>query len=311
MRNLQALVDEALDVAGKYRGEGRVASYIPALADVDANQLGLAVVTNDGEIAFSGDAATPFSIQSISKVFTLTLALEQEGEDLWDCVGKEPSGSPFNSIVQLESESGKPRNPLINAGAIATTDRLLGTSSPDEMIARIEGFMQALAQDSTVTIDHEVAASEAAAGDRNRSLAHFMSAFGQMRHPVENALRVYFHQCALSMSCQQLARAGLFLANDGVDPLTGERILSTERCRRINAVMMLCGHYDNSGEFAFRVGLPGKSGVGGGILSVAPGRGSLAAWSPGLNAAGTSLAGSVALEEFATRANWSAFTCET
>lgn len=310
MSSLNNLVDDALEFASSLKGQGRVASYIPALANVDPNQLGLAVITLQGDAAHAGDATNPFSIQSISKVFTLAMALEQEGETLWDCVGKEPSGSPFNSIVQLESESGKPRNPLINAGAIATTDRLIGTSTPEETVGRIEAFMESLSQDQTVSIDREVAASEAGAGDRNRSLAHFMSAFGQMRRPVEDALHVYFHQCALALSCQQLARAGLFLANDGVDPLTGERIVTVERCRRINAVMMLCGHYDNSGEFAFRVGLPGKSGVGGGILAIAPGRGALAAWSPGLNAAGTSLAGSAALEHFATQANWSAFTCE-
>ena len=167
--------------------------------------------------------------------------------------------------------------------------------------------MQMLAVDSSVQVDRAVAASEAAAGARNRSLAHFMSAFGNLAQPVETVLNVYFHQCALSLSCAQLARAGLFLANEGLDPLTGQRIVSPGHCRQINAVMMLCGHYDNSGEFAFRVGLPGKSGVGGGIIAIAPGQGVAVAWSPGLNDAGTSYVGSKTLEHFAGAAQWSVF----
>jgi len=264
-------------------------------------------VTVDGTTAMAGDATTPFSIQSISKVFTLALALEDRGDDLWNCVGREPSGTAFNSIVQLESENGRPRNPLINAGAIATTDKLIRDGDAEAAIARIEAFLQDLAQDPSVKIDREVAASEAAAGARNRSLAHFMAAFGKLDNSVETALRVYFHHCALSLSCLQLARASLFLANAGRHPQTEQQILSAERCRRINAVMMLCGHYDNSGDFAFRVGLPGKSGVGGGILAIAPGRGAIAVWSPALNPAGTSLAGAAALEHFVDATGWSGF----
>lgn len=303
-QNLERAATESLAVARQQLGLGKVASYIPALARVDPNRLGLAVATLDGKLSCAGDAQQPFSIQSISKVFTLALALEDVGDELWNCVGREPSGTAFNSIVQLESEKGRPRNPLINAGAIATTDKLIGQSSSDAVIRRIEDFMRELADDDTVAIDREVAESEARAGARNRSLAHFMSAFGTVGHPVETVLKVYFHQCAVAMSCAQLARASLFLANDGKDPLTLRRIVSPERCRRINAIMMLCGHYDNSGEFAFRVGLPGKSGVGGGIIAIAPGRGAIAVWSPALNRAGTSLAGATALEHFATAANW-------
>ncbi len=306
-QSLQDIVETALAAASASRGKGRVASYIPALASMDPNHIGLAAITLDGQMAHAGDAHMPFSIQSISKVFSLAMTLERVGETLWDSVGREPSGTKFNSIVQLESEAGRPRNPLINAGAIATTDKLVSDGDAENAIVRIEAFMQALAEDASVQIDRAVAASEAAAGARNRSLAHFMSAFGNLSHPVETVLNVYFHQCALSLSCAQLARAGLFLANEGVDPLTGQRIVSPEHCRQINAVMMLCGHYDNSGEFAFRVGLPGKSGVGGGILAIAPGRGAVVAWSPGLNEAGTSYAGSKALEVFARAAQWSVF----
>lgn len=304
---MKALVEQAVEGARSLCGKGNVANYIPALAKVDPDKLGLAVATVDGSCHGAGDADEAFSIQSISKVFTLAMTLEKTGDDLWDCVGREPSGSAFNSIVQLESEGGIPRNPLINAGAIAVTDRLIGEVSVDDTVACLLSFMRDRAQSDDVEIDEDVALSEAATGERNRSLAYFMSAFGNLTKPVDVALSVYFRQCALAMSCRQLARAGLFLANGGIDPASGERIVTAERCRRINAVMLTCGHYDNSGDFAFRVGLPGKSGVGGGILVVAPGRGALAAWSPALNKAGTSYAGSAALEHFASEAGWSVF----
>lgn len=300
-------LSEAYEVALPHRGEGKVADYIPALASVDPMQFGMALALPDGTVHAAGDADIPFSIQSVSKVFTLALALRRVGSSLWDSVGREPSGSAFNSIVQLESEGGIPRNPLINAGAIATTDRLIDGRSDDAVVDEIVAFMRARAGDQTVDIDRDVALSESQTGARNRSLSYFMDAFGNLRHPVETALGVYFRQCAIAMSCRQLARAGLFLAFEGRDPLTGEQLIEPHRARRINAIMMLCGHYDNSGEFAFRVGLPGKSGVGGGILCIAPGQGSIAVWSPGLNDAGTSLVGAMALEHFAYAAGWSVF----
>jgi glutaminase len=304
---LARCVAEAYEQALPHRGTGRVANYIPALAKVDPHRFGFALALPDGTVYARGDADEPFSIQSVSKVFTLALALRRVGSDLWDSVGREPSGSAFNSIVQLESEGGIPRNPLINAGAIATTDRLIDTRSADAAADEILDFIRARAGDDGVAIDPEVAASESETGARNRALAYFMASFGNLRHPVETVLSVYFRQCAIAMSCRQLARAGLFLAMDGRDPLTGEQLIEPHRARRINAMMMLCGHYDNSGEFAFRVGLPGKSGVGGGILCIAPGQGSLAVWSPGLTEAGTSLVGALALEHFAYAAGWSVF----
>lgn len=287
-------------------GGGRVATYIPALARVDPNHFGLAVALPDGALHVAGDAAIPFSIQSISKVFTLTLALRREGAELWKRVGREPSGSPFNSIVQLEAERGIPRNPLINAGALVVTDVLLGAhAGPPGAIAEILDFLRRLTGDAGARIDEEVARSEAETGLRNASLANFIAAFGNLRHPVADVLDVYFHQCALSLSCERLARAGLYLAHDGVDPLSGAKILNPRRTRRINAIMMTCGHYDASGDFAFRVGLPGKSGVGGGILAIAPGTASIAVWSPGLNTAGNSLVGVMALERLASLSRWS------
>lgn len=294
------------DVAG-HVGAGRVADYIPALSQVDPRRFGIAVITCDGERAFAGDAAIPFSIQSISKVFTLTLALERVGARLWQNVGREPSGSPFNSIVQLEQERGVPRNPFINAGALVVTDALLAGRRPPETIAEILGFLRARADDETVSIDAEVARSEAQTGFRNASLANFIRAFGNLQNSVADVLDVYFNQCSLRLSCLQLARAGLFLAGDGVDPLSGETICRPARARRVKALMMTCGHYDASGEFAFKVGLPGKSGVGGGILAIAPRCAAIAVWSPGLNAAGTSLVGALALEHLVERTGWSVF----
>ncbi|WAM53483.1 glutaminase [Vreelandella venusta] len=286
---------------------GKVADYIPQLAHVDPSQFAISLATVDGQRFSAGCATTPFSIQSISKVFTLTIALGKWGDGLWSRVGREPSGDPFNSIVQLEHESGKPRNPFINAGAIAIVDAIMMGHEPKETLAEILSFVRYIADDNSICFDHQVAASEMQHKDRNASLAHFMKAFGRLRHDVDKVLGTYFHQCAIAMSCEQLAHAGLFLASDGVNRPSDLRVVSPQRARRINSLMMMCGHYDASGEFAFRVGLPGKSGVGGGILAIAPGRGSLAVWSPGLDKYGNSLLGTLALEMFAQQTSWSVF----
>lgn len=288
-------------------GRGRVADYIPALARVDPRHFGIAVVTFDGRVVAAGDADVPFSIQSISKVFTLTMALEAIGAALWRRVGREPSGSSFNSIVQLEAEKGKPRNPLINAGALVVTDALLDGGPPGAAIAAITDFLRLQSADPSIGIDPEVAGSEADTGFRNASLANFLRANSNLKSAVDDVLEVYFNQCALSMNCIQLARAGLYLACGGADPLTHARVTTPVRARRINAVMMTCGHYDASGDFAFRVGLPGKSGVGGGILAIAPRRAAIAVWSPGLNAQGNSYVGALALERLAALTGWSVF----
>ena len=304
---LQTTLEEIAAELGPRLGEGKVADYIPELAKVDPRKFGMAVVTLDGETAATGDALEPFSIQSVSKVFTLALALGRVGDGLWARVGREPSGSAFNSIVQLEYEKGVPRNPLINAGAIVVADVLLAGRQPREAIGEIVRFMRFLADDEDIVIDRDVARSETDTGFRNRALANFMRGFGNLVHAPDLVLGVYFHQCAIAMSCAQLARAGLFLADGGRDPVTGRNVVSRERARRIAALMMTCGHYDGSGDFAFRVGLPGKSGVGGGILAVAPGRGALAVWSPALNAKGNSLVGSLAMELFVRKTGWSVF----
>jgi glutaminase len=298
------------DIAAQMRrrtDRGEVASYIPELARVDAGSFGLVAIDADGAVAAGGDSDVPFSIQSISKVFTLTLALGMIGDRLWQRVGREPSGSPFNSIVQLERERGIPRNPFINAGAIAVTDVILSGHQPREALGEILRFMHFLADDSSIAIDEAVAASEQRTGFRNRALANYMKSFGVLENPVDFTLGVYFHHCAISMSCRQLAMAGRFLAHLGRNPSTGLSVVQPERARRINAIMLTCGHYDGSGEFAYQVGLPGKSGVGGGILAIVPGKGSIAVWSPGLDASGNSHLGQIALEALTKRMGWSIF----
>lgn len=306
--NLQQIVDDTYASLADERGSGTPASYIPALAQVDPNKFGIAIATRDGQVYCAGDADEAFSIQSVSKVFALALALEREGPAMWDAVGREPSGNPFNSIVQLEREKGVPRNPFINSGAIVTTDRFIGERGPDEAVADLLARLHNMARDESIAIDEEVARSESATGARNRSLAYFMADFGRLLNPVEDVLSVYFRQCGIAMSCRQLAEASLFLAFDGTDPVTGLAMCSADRARRINALMLLCGHYDNSGQFAFEVGFPGKSGVGGGILASVPGRATMAVWSPGLNRAGTSLLGARALAQIADRTGWSVFS---
>jgi glutaminase len=305
--DIQEAVDQALLDVSAYQGQGQLPSYIPTLAQVNPRKLGLAVALGDGSSFAAGDADEPFSIQSIANVFTLSLALQHVGTTLWNHVGKEASGSPINSLVQLELEKGKPRNPLINAGALVVDDHLIGGDSPDAAVQELLEFLRDRCGDECVMIDEKVALSESQAGSLNRSLAHFIAAFGNLTHPAEDVVTVYFRQCAISMSCRLLARAGLYLAFDGMDPVSGDQVILPNRCRRILSLMMTCGHYDNSGDFAFRIGLPGKSSVGGGILAIVPKVGAIATWSPGLNASGTSLAGSALLEKLVERTGWSVF----
>jgi glutaminase len=284
-------------------GRGKVATYIPELASVDPNRFGLAVALADGELYSVGDAEVPFSIQSISKVFTLALALGMVGDKLWERVGREPSGNAFNSILQLEREQGIPRNPFINPGAIVVTDVILASSSPAETLAELVNFIRCAADDENIYINEAVALSEKTTGHRNFALAHFLLSFNNLTHEPDLTLGTYFHQCAIEMSCRQLALAGRFLINAPGMP----QLISQDRVRRINALMITCGHYDASGEFAYKVGLPGKSGVGGGILVIVPGKAAIAVWSPGLTAQGNSLLGTEAVQLLAQQMGWSVF----
>jgi glutaminase len=303
MPNLPVILEEIAAQMAAAPERGRPADYIPELAAVDPNQFAISVALADGQQFSAGDAATKFSIQSVSKVFTLAIALGRLGDQLWTRVGREPSGLAFNSILQLEHEHGRPRNPFINAGAIVVTDAILAGHAPRELLGELLRFIRTAAEDDDIHINEAVARSESETGHRNMALAHFMRAHGNLLNPPEMSLGAYFHQCAVEMTTAQLARAGRFLVNAPGMP----RMVSATRVRRINALMMTCGHYDGSGDFAYRVGLPGKSGVGGGILVIAPGRASIAVWSPGLNAQGNSKLGTEAVELLARRTGWSVF----
>ena len=282
---------------------GEVATYIPELARIDPAQFAIAVATADGEVYSAGDDAVRFSVQSITKVFTLAIALGRSGDQLWQRVGREPSGRAFNSIMQLEQEQGRPRNPFINAGAIVVTDEILSGRAPRETLAEIVQFVRAAAGTDDIHINDVVAASENVHGHRNYALAHFMASFGNLKNSPEKTLGTYFHHCALEMTVTQLAMAGRFLVDTPALP----RLIRPLRIRRLNALMLTCGHYDGSGDFAYRVGLPAKSGVGGGILAIVPGVASIAVWSPGLNRYGNSRKGTEALAQLAHEMGWSVF----
>jgi glutaminase len=300
----QILHEIALGARGA-AAEGRVADYIPALARVPATRFGMATATLDGRVHQVGDAEEPFSIQSVSKLFLLALALPEVGRALWQRVGREPSGNAYNSLVQLEREDGLPRNPFINAGALVVVDVLIDTFA--DPVGALLDWLREESGDPSVAVDVEVARSELAHADRNAALVHFMRSFGRIRNPVARVLEVYCHACAIRMNCVQLARAVLVLANHGDSPVSRRQRMSRSRAKRINAVMLTCGTYDAAGEFAYRVGLPCKSGVGGGIVAVVPGRLGACVWSPPLDATGNSAAGLAALDTFTTLTGWSVF----
>lgn len=286
------------------RGSGQVADYIPPLKRVDPTRFGIALMTVDGDMHVAGDADMRFSIQSISKVFALTLAMQHARDDLWTRLGREPSGTRFNSLVQLEHERGIPRNPFINAGALVVTDAIL------EALTDAKGTFLDLVRDlsdaADAGFDLEVAQGEKDTGFTNTAMAWFIKSFGNLHADPESVLDAYFHHCAMALSCRELARAGIFLANGGCT-LDGTCMLSPQHTKRVNALMMTCGAYDAVGDFAFRVGLPAKSGVGGGILAVLPQHFSVCVWSPGLDAAGNSLLGIRALELLTERSGLSVF----
>ncbi|AGB83980.1 L-glutaminase [Serratia sp. FGI94] len=300
-----ALLAEILQQVRPLIGGGKVADYIPALAEVPADRLGMAVCTVDGALYQAGDAAERFSIQSISKVLSLTLALTRYQEsEIWQRVGKEPSGLPFNSLLQLEMEQGKPRNPFINPGALVVCDMLqTRLSAPKQRMLEV---VRQLAGEDDLAYDARVARSEFEHSDRNAAIAYLMKSFGNFENDVLTVLHTYFHYCALRMSCVELARSFVYLANNGRD-LQGNTVISPLQARQINALMMTSGMYDGAGEFAYRVGMPGKSGVGGGIVTIVPDEMAIVVWSPELDASGNSLAGTAALELLSQRIGRSIF----
>lgn len=304
---LQAVLDGIAARMARETERGRVARYIPELAKVSPDRFGLAVAPLDGPPLVAGDADEAFSIQSISKVFTLMLALDRVGAALWTRVGREPSGDPFNSIVQLEYEKGVPRNPLINAGAIVVADVLAEGRPVEIVVEEVVALCRRLSGSPEIRVDATVAASERQTGARNRALAQFMAAEGNMRSDVESALAVYFGHCSIAMSCRQLASAARVLAAGGIGPAGADPVVTPDRARRVAALMTLCGCYDASGEVAFRIGLPCKTGVGGGVLALVPGVAAVTAWSPGLDDKGNPLLGMRALEALVEATGWSLF----
>jgi glutaminase len=301
----QQIIENVYAEVSPLEDKGQVAQYIPELQQVDATHFGVHLSTLEGNDFGTGSNQTKFSIQSISKVLSLTVAYKNRGDSLWKRVGVEPSGTPFNSLVQLEHDCGIPRNPMINAGAIVICDILMSDFSDpkSEMLA----FVRDITQNAEIDFNPKVVQSEKSVGYRNTALINLMKAFGNIENDIDEVLDLYFSLCSVEMTCQELSKAFLFLANDGIDPLSGQRILSLSRSKRVNAIMQTCGFYDEAGEFTFRVGLPGKSGVGGGIVAVHPEHFSIAVWSPRLNKKGNSYRGMKFLELFTTQTGLSVF----
>lgn len=303
--NYNQIFKEIEDELQAVSGRGHVADYIPELATVDPTKFGMHLTCMSGEDFGIGDSEEKFSTQSIAKIFSLALAMKHAGKRLWDRVDVEPSGTAFNSLVQLEYEAGIPRNPLINSGAIVIADILVGSlKSPKGEFLE---FVRKLAGSSAIDYNYAVADSEKAHGFRNRALANMLKSFGNIHNEVEEVLDFYFHLCSIEMTCKELSKAFLIFANGGVLPGTKEKVLTKMQSQRINALMQTCGFYDEAGDFAFLVGLPGKSGVGGGIVAVHPGEYSVAVWSPRLNEQGNSVLGMKALELLTTKAGKSIF----
>ncbi len=287
---------------------GKVANYIPALAKVDGNQFAMTITLESGEHYSVGKSKEYFSIQSISKVLAFSLAIDTYSSSLYKRVGVEPSGSPFNSLVQLEYENGIPRNPFINAGAIVVMDALMSHFGGDyAALEKVMNFTREISDNPKIEFDALVAKSEMEHASRNLSLSQLMKSFGNFENDVHEVVRTYFKQCAISMNTEDLSRAMIYLAFKGKDPISNKEFLTEAQAKRINALMLTCGHYDASGEFAFNVGLPAKSGVGGGIVAVVPNVMSIAVWSPRLNKYGNSHVGTLALQLFTTKTGLSIF----
>jgi len=301
----QKAINEIYQKVKKEENIGKVANYIPELSKVDANQFGVCLKTIEREEYGVGDWQTKFSIQSISKVLSLSLAYERLGDCIWERVGVEPSGNPFNSLTQLEADNGIPRNPLINAGALVICDLLI-SHTPDAKKAFLN-FIRQICSNSDINYSESIAISEKSVGYRNIALCNYIKSFGNIKNDPNEVLDFYFYMCSIEMTCQELTRTFMYLVNDNFRTPTNERVLNMSQAKRINAIMQTCGFYDESGEFSFKVGLPGKSGVGGGILAFHPDEYCIAVWSPKLNEKGNSYRGMKFLETFTTHTKSSIF----
>ncbi len=302
--NFKSILEEIYQEAKAFPVIGNVAVTIPELAKIDPNKFGIHLTTIDGENFGIGDCEEKFSIQSVSKALTVAMAFTFLDEKTWERVGVEPSGSAFNSLVQLEFEKGIPRNPFINAGALVIADILIShLKKPKEDFL---DFIRTISGSQNINYNLKVAQSEKETGFRNAALANFLKSFGNINNDVETVLDFYFHQCSLEMTCKELAHSFFFFANEGKTQ-SGKQILTKSQVKRLNALMQTCGFYDESGEFTYKVGLPGKSGIGGGIAALYPKNFVVATWSPRLNEKGNSELGMSALELLTTKTGMSVF----
>jgi len=300
------ILEEIQNEIQPFLKKGKVADYIPALAEVEPNQFAMSIQLLDGTSYHVGDSKKKFSIQSISKVFSFTHIMKLYRGELQNRLGLEPSGNPFNSLVLLEYENGIPRNPFINAGAIVVADMLISYYKEDTFENIVE-YIRTLEGGVSVDFNEDVYISEKNSGYRNYSMVNMMKSFGNIKNDIDDVMSLYFKLCSIDMNTEDLCRSMLFLANHGKDPINKRTFLSASQAKRVNALMLTCGHYDASGDFAYRVGIPAKSGVGGGIVAVIPGKMSLCTYSPRLNEKGNSLVGTKALELFTTKTGLSIF----
>ncbi len=301
----QQIIEQLHHSLSAVEATGETADYIPELAQVDANQMGVYVLDQQGRCYQTGDWQQTFSIQSVVKVLTLCMAYSELGTALWQRVGMEPSGTPFNSLGHLEHEQGVPRNPFSNAGALVVCDVLMGLY--DDPLAALLGLIRQTSGNPEIDVNPVVAESEKSEGHRNMALAHLMKSLGNINHDVDDLLDFYFNACSITLNCQDLAKTFAFLAHRGRCPQSDQHILDNSQSKRINAIMLTCGFYDEAGDFAFKVGLPGKSGVSGAIVALLPGHFVVTTWSPGLNAKGNSQRGLQFLEAFTTETGQSIF----
>ncbi len=303
--NYRPVIDDLYRKLKMADNPGRLATYIPELANVDPEKFGIHITDVNGNSYGTGDCLEKFSIQSIAKVLSLCLTYKLKGEDIWSRLGYEPSGTAFNSLVQLESDRGIPKNPLINAGALVICDILISIlNNPGEEFLE---FVREVSGIPSINYSERIAGSEKSAGYLNTALCNFIKSFGNIENDTEEVLDFYFNTCSIEISCKELSQTFLFLANGGRKAGDGKQMLTLSQVKRINAIMQTCGFYDESGDFAFRVGLPGKSGIGGGIIAIHPGKYSIAVWSPRLNKKGNSYLAVEFLEQFTTRTQLSIF----
>ncbi|MDP5001860.1 MAG: glutaminase [Flavobacterium sp.] len=301
----QDILDGIYNEVFQIENTGKVADYIPELAKIDENKYGIALIDKHQNVFSKGDALENFSIQSISKVITTSLIFSKIGNDLWKRVGYEPSGNAFNSLIQLEYEKGIPRNPFINAGALVIADLMLDHfENPKEYFLE---FVRELSENPTINYNQKVVQSELENGYRNAALVNFIKSFDNIKHQPEEVLDFYYHQCSVEMSCVDLAKCFQVFANNGIIPKSNSKFLTSSQCKRMNALMQMCGFYDQAGEFTFKVGLPGKSGVGGGVVAIFPNQYTVAVWSPKLNKKGNSFYGLETLERLTTITETSIF----